>query len=159
MSFIGKTLIAAILLSAVVAGYFWFRSDGPSYPRPWAAYAFNVGRNELELINGAAEYADREDCMHEARQEVEFTSSNEPVDKFLSNNSSPEQIFKEPYGCLYDGYQNRYVQYLVNMILNRSTFKCIMKVTDDDTKQSGLLYYPALPMQMMMVKRTVYYEV
>jgi hypothetical protein len=61
---VGKALVGAILLSVVVAGYFLLRSEGPSYPQPWAAYAFNVGKNGLEFIGGFSEYESREDCMH-----------------------------------------------------------------------------------------------
>ena len=62
---IDRVLVTAILVIAAVAGYFMLEADGPSYPLPWAAYAFNVGRNELEFIGGFSEYKSREEiaCM------------------------------------------------------------------------------------------------
>ena len=82
--------------------------------------------------------------MHAAASE---TGADDPdaKDKFTALLNAQPVGYTEPHGCLYAGYENRYVQYAVNKILNGSHVMCIVKYTDEKIKNLGYLYAPSLP--------------
>jgi hypothetical protein len=52
--------------------------------------------------------------------------------------------YREPSGCLYDGYQNPYVQWLVNFNVAYGRFKCIARMTEPELQRTGHFYRPVL---------------
>lgn len=58
---------------------------------------------------------------------------------------SKEQIsHRAPYGCLYNGYQNPYVQWTVNYIVAPDAFRCIARFPNMGGQAGGVLYAPVL---------------
>jgi hypothetical protein len=134
---------ASVFLAAV--GAYMLSSEGAYYPRPWVPYAFHEEANRLELLFPLGEYESREDCMHAVRREVlETEEDKRATDEMSRAISQAGMNYKDPSGCLYMGYQNRYIQYIVNFLLNRGNFHCIMKVLSPTLRKEGYLYYPAL---------------
>ena len=133
-----KLWIGAASVLVLSALYILLVSDAPSYPRPWTPYAYSKEHHQLELIGKVLtiqEYESREDCMHAA---IKNTASDLDYGGLLDSG------YTEPYGCLYEGYENRYVQYFVNTILNGSDVQCILKYSAEDAKKYGYLYVPVL---------------
>jgi hypothetical protein len=60
--------------------------------------------------------------------------------KELVEQSVHSQWYRAPYGCMYYGYQNPYVQYLVNWYFARDYFRCIARWVTPEAEKSGTLY-------------------
>ena len=75
-----------------------------------------------------ANYASLQDCQFRTKT-IMLTQPN---------------LYREPSGCLYDGYQNPYVQWLVNLVAAYGKFKCVARLTDPELQRTGHLYRPVL---------------
>ena len=49
---------------------------------------------------------------------------------------------RKPYGCLYWGYQNPYVLYIINWYFAKDDLLCIVRFLDFGVRMQGNLYMP-----------------
>ena len=99
-------------------------SEGAAPERPWRAYATNPEANRFEWLSS---YATRSDCL---------ATTKHIIEKY--------QGYRAPYGCLYGGYQNAYVQWVVNWFLEPDAFRCIIRNVDSASHKAGRFYEPVL---------------
>jgi hypothetical protein len=107
-----RFLVYAIL--AVIAYYGFFKTDAPKPGKPWHSYAKNAERNRIEWLHL-----------------ISFESWNEcsfAVEKALKGST----YYREPAGCLYRGYQNPYVLWVVNSIIAPNAWMCIAENKERD---------------------------
>jgi hypothetical protein len=103
-------------------------SEAPGPSRPWQPYGTNKRTGEREWFS--PNYLTRSDCLFGVKELVE--------------QSVHSQWYRAPYGCMYYGYQNPYVQYLVNWYFARDYFRCIARWVTPEAEKSGTLYSPIL---------------
>ncbi|WP_143278951.1 hypothetical protein [Bradyrhizobium sp. C9] len=90
--------------------YVFVDAEGPAPPLHWEPYATNKESGKLVWV-WAGPYATRDECMFNARKDPQNSASREPL------------------GCLYFGYQNRYVQWIVNSLVAPGDWRCIARMT------------------------------
>jgi hypothetical protein len=96
-------VIGLIILAAAL--YFGLKTDAPSPERPWQPYALNKSTGKVEWAF-LSQFKSLDEC------------------KFNADKAVKDGYYQEPSGCLYSGYQNPYVQWLVNAIMGNGTFRC-----------------------------------
>lgn len=89
-----RAAIGWFVLAALI--YFGSRTDAPTPERIWEPYATNSATGKLEWVL-AGPYTTYGECTFNA-------------EKAIKNSA----YYREPMGCLYRGYQNPYVQWIVN---------------------------------------------
>ena len=118
-----KAAIGYLLLAALI--YFGSRTEAPSPDLPWQPYATSNSSGKLEWLV-AGPYKTYDEC------------------KFNAEKMTKGAIYyRVPTGCLYRGYQNPYVQWVVNTVLGAGNFKCIAQMTNRETYDSPM-YSPVL---------------
>jgi hypothetical protein len=90
--------------------YFGTRTDAPKPEKPWVSFAIN-GSNGLTTWLNVSGYATRDECAFE-------------IGRFMKTAS----FYREPAGCLYQGYQNPYVLWVVNTFLEPGMWKCVARM-------------------------------
>jgi hypothetical protein len=103
--------IGALFFACVFCGC----AEAPSPSTPWQGWGTNIRTGKQEWF--FANYASLQDCQFRTKT-ISLTQPN---------------LYREPSGCLYDGYQNPYVQWLVNLVAAYGKFKCIARLTDRPT--------------------------
>lgn len=101
-----KAVVGLLLVAGLL--YFGVSTEAPSPENPWLAYALNRRTGKLEWASLAASKT-LDECRFNA-------------DKAVAGG-----FYQAPSGCLYMGYQNAYVQWVVNSILGQGMFKCIAR--------------------------------
>lgn len=112
-------LVGAALL------YFGLRSEAPTPELPWEPYAASSSTGRLVWLL-AGPYRTHDECTFNAEKEVKNSSD-----------------YREPKGCLYMGYQNPYVQWLVNTAVGAGKFRCIA-LKKNRNKYDDPIYEPLL---------------
>jgi hypothetical protein len=103
-------------------------SEAPGPSRPWQPYGTNERTGQLEWFY--VDYLTRSDCLVGVKHLVE--------------ESIHSQWYKKPYGCMYWGHQNPYVQYLINWYFAKDDFRCIARYITREAAESGAFYKPVL---------------
>jgi hypothetical protein len=101
-------------------------SEAPTSNKPWQGFATNIQTGKQEWFFNI--YAAYDDCMFVTKQTIDSQSN----------------WYRAPYGCLYDGYQNPYVQWVVNKTIAGNSFRCIARSTDPEVQKAGKFYGPVL---------------
>lgn len=98
----------------MVIGYFVFQTEAPTPIKPWRPYATNSesGRPEWAASWGAT-YATKDECQFNAAKAIGHG-------------------YREPSGCVYNGYQNAIVLGIVNSIIAPNAWKCVVRHTRRD---------------------------
>lgn len=122
--------IIIVTISLILAGC----SEAPTPEFPWQGYGTNRKSGHPEFF--FPQYKTRNDCLFATEKLVE--------------DSVHTQWYRAPYGCLYGGYQNAYVQYAVNVVLETEAFRCVARRVQSrnvlTAKEEGgsVLYFPVL---------------
>ncbi len=114
--------ISALFFACVFCGC----AQAPSPSTAWQGWGTNIRTGKQEWF--FANYASLRDCQFKIKTII-LTQPN---------------LYREPSGCLYEGYQNPYVQWLVNLVAAYGKFKCIARLTDPELQRTGHLYRPVL---------------
>lgn len=107
--------LTALLLACAEA-------DTPS--RPWQGFATHRETGRLEWFFGS--FASRADCMHDMGHQLSGTMN--------------ATWYRQPMGCAYVGYQNRYVIYVVNAALGIPGLSCVARHTSQALQEAGMFY-------------------
>lgn len=115
-------VVALIMLAAVL--FFGLKTDAPSPEKSWQPYAVRkeTGKAEWTYLSSYKSY---DEC------------------KFIAEKSIQGSSYQNPSGCLYSGYQNPYVQWLVNSFVGNGMFRCIARMKNRD-RYEDVLYSPVL---------------
>jgi hypothetical protein len=81
---------AVILIILGAVAYFTLQKEAPTPERPWRAYATSNVSGEPEWASWDATYPTKEECQFNA-------------DKVVGHG------YRQPAGCIYNGYQNAIV--------------------------------------------------
>lgn len=117
-----KEAFAWIVLA--ILAYLLLQTDAPTPANHWEPYATGRETGKLEWV-WAGPYETRSECEFNAEK-----ATNEPS-------------WTMPAGCLYFGYQNPYIQWLVNSYVALGYWKCIARITKRD-KFADPVYEPIL---------------
>jgi hypothetical protein len=117
-----KGYVFLIVLGVIL--YFGLRTEAPTPAKPWQPYAANSG-GKLEWF--LSTYATEAECS------------------FYREKTLRGDIFGygQPSGCLYEGYQNPYIQWIVNSFVGYGMFKCIARMKNRN-KFDDPIYSPVL---------------
>jgi hypothetical protein len=98
-------------------------SEAPTPQRPWQGFATSRKTGQIEWFFPL--YISLDDCKFKTKQLIE--------------SGVESQWYRSPSGCLYNGYQNPYVQWVVNRLVAGDSFKCIARLIERET-----IYAPVL---------------
>lgn len=118
-----KSTLGLLALAALM--YFGLQKEAPTPELQWQPYATSSKTGKL-LWLWAGPYKTLDECNFNA-------------DKQAKNNAD----YRAPTGCLYTGYQNPYIQWIVNTTIGAGKFKCIGKATNR-TAYNDTMYSPVL---------------
>jgi hypothetical protein len=115
--------LVIVLLVAPLTGC----SEGAGPDRPWKGYATDRERGEIEWF--WVDYISRADCLFGTKRIIDESDA-----------------YRAPYGCLYAGYQNPYVQWVVNRFYEPDAFGCIARFVKPKQQpiKAGSFYGPVL---------------
>lgn len=105
--------------------YLGSRTDAPTPDRTWEPYATSSATGKLEWVL-AGPYTTYGECTFNAEKAVKDSA-----------------YYREPKGCLYKGYQNPYIQWIVNTAIGAGKFKCIARMKNRE-EYNAPLYEPVL---------------
>ncbi|MBR0895779.1 hypothetical protein JQ616_12520 [Bradyrhizobium tropiciagri] len=120
----GDLVKALGLIALAVTLYYGLRTDAPYQDKPWRSYGLNKSTGKLEW-SSFDEFKSLDEC------------------KFSAEKALNSGYYQQPSGCLYRGYQNPYVQWLVNKVVGDGMFRCIAQRKARD-KYEDFVYAPVL---------------
>jgi hypothetical protein len=118
-----KEALGWLFLGALA--YFLFQTEGPTPEKHWEPYATNKDSGKFVWV-WAGPYATRDECEFNADKATQM-----------------DDAWRKPAGCLYFGYQNPYVQWVVNAFVAPGHWKCIARITKRENFNDAV-YEPIL---------------